>query len=278
MKFPLILIASAISLLLLSSCFQHQTTITLNKDGTGTVVEETQLGEQMLGMIQQFAAGFGGEGDAAKAPDPLAEMLSEEKAKKRATELGEGVTYEKSEPIAGKATKGAKITYRFKDINKLQVKSGDGVKSMAPDQGAQELDDAANAEEPIRFSYNEGKLTVKMPKPKAVANDLPPGAAAENPEMDDPQAMEMMKQVFADMKMGIKLVIEPGIAETTASHPEGNTITLMEMNFAKLIENPENMKKIASLDEKDPAAAMAAFKGIDGVKFEEKPEITVELK
>lgn len=277
MKNPLILIASAISALLLPSCFQHETTITLNKDGSGTIVEETQLGEQMLGMMQQFAAGFGGEGDDAKAPDPLAEMLSEEKGKKRAAELGEGVTHEKSEPVAGDTTKGAKITYRFKDINQLQVKSSDGMKSMTPDQGAAALNEAAKAEEPISFSYNEGKLTVKMPKPKQ-ANDLPTNEAADNPEIDDPQAMEMMKQVFADMKVGIKLIIEPGISETTASHQEGNTITLMEMNFGKLIENPENLKKIASMDEKDPTAAMAAFKGIDGVKFEEKPEITVELK
>ena len=275
MKKTLLLLASAISALVLPSCFQHETTITLNKDGSGTLVEESRLGAQMIAMMTQMAEGFGGGGENAQ--DPFKDMFSEDKAKKRATELGEGVTFEKSEPVNANGSKGAKITYRFKDINTLKVRSGDGMKNMSPGGEMPGMEQAEKKDEPVTFAYQDGKLTVKMPQPKKDA-EKPSGEAAEKPDMDNPEAMEMMKQMFADMKMSIKLVIAPGIAETTATHKDGDTITLMEMDFGKLIEKPENLKKMAAMDQQDPTAAMEALKGIDGVKFEAKPEITVTVK
>lgn len=41
--------------LTLPCCLQNETMITLNKDGSGTVVEETFLGSKMLEMMTQFA-------------------------------------------------------------------------------------------------------------------------------------------------------------------------------------------------------------------------------
>lgn len=69
--------------LALPSCLQNETTVTLNKDGSGTVVEETFLGAKMLEMMTQFAQ--------PGAPDPVAEMFSEDKAKAKIAKMGEGV-------------------------------------------------------------------------------------------------------------------------------------------------------------------------------------------
>ena len=55
----------------------------------------------------------------------------------------------------------------------------------------------------------------------------------------------MMKQMFTDMKVSIKLVAESGIAETNATHNDGDTITLMEMDMGKLMENPRTSKNSA---------------------------------
>jgi hypothetical protein len=37
-------------------------------------------------------------------------------------------------------------------------------------------------------------------------------------------------------------------------------------------------QKFSGVDQNDPAAAMEALKGIDGVKAEVQPEVTVKLK
>lgn len=272
-------VASVAAVLSLTSCFQSETTVHLNKDGSGTLVEESLLGAQMIAMMDQMAAGFGG-GDGAAKQDPVKDMMSEEKAKKRAAEIGEGVTFDKAERVEKNGAKGARITYKFKDINKIKVSTGDGMKNASP-MGDMPGQEEAKKEEPIRFTYTDGSLTVKLPRPKAdPAKEGEEKPAAENQEMPDLNGPEgqQMKQMFADMKMSLKLVVEPGITETTASHKDGNTITLMEMNFGKLIENAEGFKKLQSIDQKDPAAAMEALKGIDGVKVETKEEITVKVK
>ncbi len=269
----ILLLAPALLALVFTSCFQSETTIHLNKDGSGTLVEETRLGAQMAAMMGQMA-GLGGEAGA----NPMKEMFSEEKAKARAATLGEGVTFGKSEAITADGAMGARVTYQFKDINALRVSTDDSMKNMPPMGEA--AAPAAKKTQPIAFTYAGGRLTVKMPKPdKDAAPEAAADAAdAETPDMDSPEAQAMMKQMMGDMKVSLKLVIEPGIAETNATHQDGNTITLMEMDMGKLVENPDNMKKLSKIDQDDSAAAMEALKGIDGVKFEAQPELTVTLK
>ncbi len=254
--------------LVLPSCLQSETTIHLNKDGSGTIVEQTTLGGQMMAMIEQMGA-LGGED--AKGKDPIAEMFSEEKAKARAAKLGEGVTFVKSEPVTVGANKGARATYKFADISKITVSPGDGMKDMSPggDQAP-----AGDDEKPVTFKFSDGVLTIIMPEPKK-----PDGDKKEAPEEEEnPQMEAMMKQMLGDMKMSFKIVADSGIAETDATNHEGNTITLMEMEMGKLLDNPEVMKKLKTANQESPEAAMALFKGVEGVKMETKQKVTVKLK
>lgn len=264
----LLIAASAFAL---PSCFQHAITVQIQPDGSGTIVEETRLGAQMLQMMEQMAAGFGG--NAAQA-DPTKDMLSEDKAKERATKLGQGVRLVKVEPVADHGNKGARVTYAFDDITQINLSTSEGSKAMQP-PGAPPRQ--APKESPIRFEFNDGELTVLMPQPDPDALQKA-DAPAEQPDLDNPEAMDMMKQMFGDMKMSIVIQASSGIASTDATHRDGDTVTLMEMNFGKLVENEDNLKKLATIDQKDPQKAMEAFKGIDGVRFESKPSIKIKLK
>lgn len=268
--------------LLLSSCFQHEMVLILKKDGSGTLTEENVLGAQMLGMMEQMAAGFGGAGGGAKAADPLADMASEERAKKRCGELGDGVRLKGIERIERNGGKGVRITYEFDDVNKLVLHTDDGTKrdggkGMPPGVAPEA---AAKPRQPIGLNYAGGVLTVRMPKPepKEDASGEVAGQDSGAGRLDDPQAMEMAKEMFADMRMAIRIRAEGGIATTDATHADGNTVTLMEMDFGKLTKNPEHLKKLAAMDKNNPAAAMESLKGIDGIRFETKPEIKIGLK
>lgn len=280
MKTILRFLAPLLVALALPGCLQYEATIRLNKDGSGSFEEQTLLGAQMMEMLNQFAA-MGGED--AKG-DPIADMMSEDKAKERAAELGEGVTFDKAERIDKNGAKGVKITYRFKDINTLKASMGDGL------QGANPMADMAPGgapekpkEEPMTFAYADGKLTISLPQgdkdeAKKAAEDAKDAAGgADMPDMDNPEAEAMMKQMLGDMRMSMKLIVEPGISETDASHRDGNTITLMEMDMAKLIENKDAFKKLANANQDDPTKAMEMLKGVEGVKVETKEKVTVEL-
>lgn len=270
MRKLLLTITSVLTALVLPGCLQNETTIHLNKDGSGTLVDQTLLGGQMLAMLDQMAALGGGDANA----DPIAEMFSEDKAKARAANLGEGVTFTKSETISENGSKGARVTYSFKDINQLKIAPGDGMSDMSP-MGAG-LAPAAKKADPINFNYADGKLVIKMPRPDE--EDMANVDEADTADMTNPQAQEMMKQMMGDMKIALKMVIEPGIAESNATNQDGNTITLMEMEMGKILEKPETFEKLSKVDQKDPAAAMEALKDIEGVKFEAREEVTVTLK
>ena len=267
MKRLLLATASTLIALVLPSCLQSETTIHLKKDGSGTLVEQTTLGAQMMAMLEQMSA-IGGDKDK----DPLTDMFSEEKAKAKAATLGAGVTFEKVEPLDLKGNKGARTTYRFADINKLKISTGDAIKNISPmaDQAP-----AADMQKPVAFAYTDGTLTVTLPEPEKPAADA--AKPAEVPE-ENPQMEAMMKQMLGDMTLSVKLVIEPGISETNATYTAANTITLVDVEMAKLLEKPDALKKLSSAPKDNPVAALEFLKGLDGVKMETKKVITVKVK
>ncbi len=273
MKRTLLTLASTLAVLLLPGCFQSEITVHLNKDGSGTIVEETHLGAQMLEMMDQMSA-IGGEN--AKQ-DPMKEMFSEAKAKTRATGLGDDVTFDKIEMINENGARGARTTYRFKNINTLRITTDDGMKNMSP--AGRDAAPAGQKSAPIAFTYAAGKLSIRMPDTKpAAAPEAPAAEGAGKADMSSPEAQAMMKQMFSDMKMSFKLVIDSGIIESNATHKDGNTITLMEMDMGKLLENPETLKKLGKVDQNDSSAAMNTLKNLKGVKMETQKEVTVTVK
>lgn len=255
-------VLGVLAALALPSCLQNETTITLNKDGSGTVVEETYLGAKMLEMMTQFAQ--------PGQPDPVAEMFKEDKAKEKATKMGEGVEYVKTEMIDKDGKKGALVHYKFADINKLKVNPSGAVDSMTEQGGEEEGKDADK--ESVGFSYADGKLTVKTPP-----TDF------EDMKMDDEEGgnaeMEaMMKDMIADMSLTLKLKIADGIAATDATHTEGDTITLFDVKVGKMFAQKDELKKIAETGKTDKEAAKAAFSKLDGIKMEMKENVSVTIK
>lgn len=266
--------------LTLSSCLEVNETVNLKKDGSGTIVEETILGTQMSAMMQQMAALGGGE-----APD----MFGEDAAKKRAEKFGTGVTVGKVEKINADGKTGSRVTFNFTDINTVSIDMSDsasGLSDMAPPGAAEEARKEAGETKPITFSFKDGELTIINPqakKPDAPAveknaeyqdtEDVAPDAAPEAAQMQA-MAMGMMK----DMKMTAKIVVESGIVETNATHHEGNTVTLMEMDFSKLMADPKFMEQMKGVDIQDPSALQDKIKNIPGIKGEEKEKVTIKLK
>lgn len=266
MKKYLLLALSAVMALLSTSCFEHSATIRLEKDGSGTITEETLLGEQASAMLAQMPP----QGDK----DPLAMLSDKAAAEKGAAKMGEGVTVEKAEKIDG-VRKGGRIVYHFTDINKLKYSFGKSISNAAQSMnpaGAEEKD----SDEPMSFAYSGGKLTVKLPNAKPDPEKAKQKAeAAANIEAAQ---LGQMKGVFKDMSMSMKLVVAPGIEKSTASNVEGNTVTLMEMKFGKLVEDQDKFLKFIKTQPETPAEMKKALEGVEGVKLETKEEITIDVK
>mgnify|MGYP005855314875 CR=1 FL=1 len=258
---------TAVLAMFATSCIEHHVTIELNKDGSGKVIEETLFGAQMLAMIEQMA----GAGNPGQQENPLEELRSKKEAEKKASEMGEGVTLVSVENVEQNGSKGARVTYAFEDINKVDFSKVLSMDDMGPQpQGAAPEEEKPTTSE---FSYADGVLTVTNP---ALKNEEPENAGEVPPT--DPAQMAQAKQMMDGMKMSMKLVVPGGIAETNATHVDGNTVTFMEMNMGKILEHPDAFEKLNRAQAESPAEMQAVLEGIDGMKGESKEKVTLKLK
>ena len=274
MKRQVNLLLALLSAMILSSCFQFETEITVNKDGSGTIVEEMVLGAQMV-QAMEIAAAQGAGADQ----NPLADLKDEAKAKQKAASYGEGVSLVKIEDVNKDGGKGVRVTYKFADINKVSFNPSGAVAQMVDlDESTSEaLAQAKDAN--ATFKLVDGKLTITLPDgedegdlPEDTDNDLP-----DDFDPNDPQ-MAMMMEMFKGMKMGAKVTVKPGIAETNATHRNGDTITLFEVNFDQLLKNPAGMKSLQKINMRDRAKAAEALANVDGATAETKKEVTIAIK
>lgn len=258
----IVLAISSLVSFVLTGCLQNETTITLNKDGSGTIVEETMLGVQMMAMMNQFAQ--------PGAPDPIEEMFGEAKATARAGKMGEGVKYVRTEMIDKNGLKGARIQYAFEDINSLVLNPMAALSSLSYQAPA-----PAPVKEvgTIRFTHASGSLKIILPPSDFENLDLPGKDMEQTPEME-----AMMMRMLADMRMTTRLVIAPGIGETNATHQDGDTITLFDVEIGKLMARRDELKQITELSKTDMPAARERFAKIDGVTIEMKEDVFVKLK
>jgi hypothetical protein len=91
----------------------------------------------------------------------------------------------------------------------------------------------------------------------------------------------MMKPMFAGMRVNFQIKGANGIAGSDASHLKDGAVTIMDIQFDKIMENQDTfMKVMESADDKSmtPAKVAQQFKDVDGLKIEGKEAISIDLK
>lgn len=263
--------------LLLSSCFEVTTEITLNKDGSGILLQKVMFSEMLISQMESMSGDMGMEGESSTNS-----MYDEDKLKAEASKYGEGIVFSSGSEISNGGKKGYEAYYNFSDIRNLRI--GNDPSSVI-DMGG---DMNGGSEDLIKFDFKKGKtahLTILMPEEEAEAPDasssapetMPNGKTTPDAEMDE-ASMAMMKQLFSGMKFSYKIKVEGTITETDADNADGSTVTIMEMDFDKIMENPEGFKNLENIQGENSDAAVKAMKDLEGVKIDLKDRITVKFK
>jgi hypothetical protein len=276
MKIPLPSLLSLALALVLPSCLEVETEITVNKDGSGTITDEMVMSAQAVGMMEMAAA----QGGQQKSP--FADMKDEAKLKEKAKAYGEGVTFSKTEDIKrNDGSKGVRVIYKFTDINKVTFNPSSGMSdigNMKPGgKAGAAIDEAKDAK--ATFAYADSKLTITLPQPEGgeAVEKGSPDESSQPFDPNDPQ-MSMMTEMMRGMKMSGKVTLAEGIAETNATHHEGNSITLFEINFDELMKNPDSLKVLSGLEKMSPAEMAETLKKVKGAKVETQKKVTATSK
>ena len=92
--------------------------------------------------------------------------------------------------------------------------------------------------------------------------------------------MAMMKPMFAGMQVAVEVKAANGISSSSASHLKDGTISYMEIQFDKIMDNSEVFAGFMETADTglSPAEVAEKFKNVDGLKIEGQKVVTAELK
>lgn len=286
---------------LLGGCIQDTIVIHVKPDGSGTIEETSLISNSILEVMESFTSAIGGP-DAEKSGQDKKDAIkddSQKEAKKssdemiakmvkdaelRAATYGASVKFVSAKPVTTDTGSGSFAVYSFQDINQIRVNQNPSDKLNS--QKA-EKDASPPKEEFLLFSFVQGapsKLVVTFPAQKiaAVSPSSTPestkGSEEKANKEADAQAMEMIKEIFKDMKLVISLKFEGTIVKTNASYRDGSMVTLVEMDFNKFLDNADLLKKLNVAKPQSIEETKTLLKNVKGLKFEMNNPVTVEFQ
>ena len=262
----LLVVLSAIAL---AGCISVETTVELNRDGSGRIIEKIGVGKEMANM----AASMSGEGEGAKP-------FSKEQFADDAKQFGKGVRFVSVKESQDDRMKYFTVVYAFDDISKIDIDQNQG--NAVPSGGGQS---GSKKEEPVRFSFNAGEdystLTIRMPESDESDDENSGKISSEqmdvSPEMEE-AGMQMMKMMFKGMHFAVKIDFNGEIVETDAANVDGNTVTLLEMDFDAIMDDAETLKKLNAKQPEGIEEIKELLKDIEGLKFELQEEVEVRFE
>jgi hypothetical protein len=210
-------------------------------------------------MLKGMASGQG-------AKDATSEIFGEEQARKAAATMG--VTFVSGEPFKTAEFEGYRARYSFADIAQVKVNMEQASSTMP-----------GSKQPPFGFNFNRGAtssvLTIQMPNQMPTKGQmpmLPSGAAGTDAEKAQAaQALAMMKTMMRGMFVDIALNVEGKILKSNASHVEGSRITLLQIDFDKLMADETALQKLQAAND------LKSLASIPGLKVSADPKLTIEF-
>jgi hypothetical protein len=139
----------------------------------------------------------------------------------------------------------------------------------------------ASKSEPMTFALSGSSLTITNPeadKKKGGNAEKPKKSAEELAQMK--AQMGMMKPMFAGMRMTIEVKGAGGIASSDATHFNDGTVSYLDIQFDKLMDNTDAFMQVMESGEGGMSMSEAAtkFNKVEGLKIEGKKVVALELK
>ena len=258
------------SMLLLSGCLQVNTTVNLNKDGSGTIEEIVMMKIDVINMMKEFVMAF----DSTKGEE--FNMFNEDELITKAADYGEGVKYLTGEKITIKNYEGFKAVYSFTDINKVRLNPSPEDKMPFGDEPLEE-----KVKDYLKFDFKKGDpstLVINFPKPKM---DEKSKKEDETEEMEDSLAtnaqMDKLIEMFDGMKMAMSFNINGDIEQTDASFVDGSKVTLMEIDFTEIIKHKDVLENLQKSKPETMEQFKEAIGDLAGIKVEFKEQVIIKF-
>jgi len=253
---------------LLTGCFKVETTVKINKDGSGKIFQTVLMSKTFVEMISQFASSFD---DSANSEE--FSLFDEEEFKESAKDFGTGVQYIGSEQVSLDGWEGFRAEYKFDDLNKIRLEP-------QPDNKISIGTDEQNVEEEDTEYYFFKFIKGDAPEVIIDRPEIEPDFDGEEIDVEgsDDEFNDEFLKMMDGMKVDIAVEFEGEIVETNASYVEGSRVTLLSVDFGEMIKNKETLEMMKK-SQPDKIEDLEAFiEKIPGMKLELKKPVSVKFK
>jgi len=87
-----------------------------------------------------------------------------------------------------------------------------------------------------------------------------------------------MIKFMKDMRVKIEIKIDGEITKTNATHVDGNTVTLFDIDFGQLISDTEKFEEFKKVNPDSFEEVKKLVSGIPGMKIELNKEVFIEFE
>lgn len=264
--------------LLLVGCIQVETIIRLKADGSGTIEKTVLISREFISMMSMMKTLFqSADSTGENNPEDPFDFDDEETLRAGASKLGAGVKFVSAEKIDTGKLEGVKAIYAFTDINQVRIDPGmtGDIPSMDDEDGHE-----ADREEyaVIRFRKgNPARLVLTFPREEDATAEIESDTLSLD-EDDDNGMGNRFKSLMKDARIALKFRVEGQITETNATFRDGSEVTLIDLEFAKFMDNLDAFDKLNAAKHQSFETRRRLMADIPGVKIELQDAVEIAFK
>jgi hypothetical protein len=253
------------------------TVVTVKKDGSGLIEENIAVGKEIVNMFKEFATAFA---DSTQ-PQEEFKFFEEDKIKAKTSEFGEGIEFVSMENINTDEKEGYTAIYKFNDLNKVKVNQD--ISEEVP--MANQTESAEPKNEYVFFKFikgNPNRIEFKFPeetkKEGKEDEQVETDETIETEAEPDSSDMENVIKFMKDMKVKFEIRVDGEITNTNATHVDGNTVTLFDIDFGQLISDKDKLEQFKKFNPDTFEEVKNLVSGIPGIKVELNKEVFIEFE
>ena len=261
--------------LVIAGCVDVETKIKVNKDGSGTIEETMLMSSEMVEMMKQFMSGFATDSTNTQEFN----LYNEEDLKNKASDYGDGVVFLSGKELKQDGREGYTAIYSFADLNKLKFDQNPDSKMP---EGIEAADQEPKQKEYITFKFNRdngSEITINMPPASEENGKTDSNMDAENTNADSMNTADLTKLKTLLKDFNISLVVETDgeIKETNANYADKSSVTLFDLNFNLLLDDPKKLEALKKVNPGDMQGVKDLLKDVPGVKIETNNPVKIKF-
>jgi len=253
-----------------TGCLKIETTLHVNKDGSGTISENVMMSRIFADMMKEFAQAFQ---DSASTEE--FSLFKEEDIVKDADGYGKNVSYLSHDFISDENWEGYAAVYSFTDVSKIILRPDPDSKV---DVGV-DVDESQVEKDYFSFDFTRGETAeLKINRPEIKPDTGLTGAdeeefTEENNDQDGEQFLKMME----GMSIKVSVKVDGEILNTNASYVSGSDITLLQMDFDEMMKDKESFKEFTNKKPKSIEEMKEFLEKFPGMKLETGNPVTIKF-